>query len=54
MGPVTAFIASLFAGEAFSEGVESAKKGINRQITEQEFTGILDQFDQRFIEEHDI
>ena len=53
MGPVTTFIASLVAGEAFSEGVGYAKKGINRQITEKEFTRILDQFDQSFIEEHD-
>ena len=53
MGPVITFIASLFAGEAFSEGVGSAKKGINRQITEKEFTRIVDQFDQSFIAEHD-
>ncbi len=53
MGPVTAFIASLFAGEAFSEGVGAAKKGINRQITEKEFTQILDQFDLSFTKEHE-
>ena len=53
MSHITVFITSLFAGEAFSEGVGSAKKGINRQITEKEFTRILDQFDQSFIAEHD-
>ena len=53
MGPVAAFIASLFAGEAFSEGVGSAKKGISHQLTERKFARILDKFDQSFIEENE-
>ena len=54
MGPIFPFLTSLFAGEAFSEGVESAKEGIKHHITERDFIKILDEFDQKFIEDHDI